>query len=540
MQNTCCYNNIDVINELSVTAKRVYCLYRVSTKGQVIKDDIPMQRIECEKFAKAQGWTIIKEFSEKGVSGFKVSEKERDAVQDIKAAALRKEFDILLVFMFDRVGRRDDETPFVVEWFVKQGIQVWSTKEGEQRFDTHVDKLMNYIRFWQASGESIKTSVRIKTRMEQLTQEGVYRGGTVPYGYKLEKRGRVNKKGIDLYDLAVEPTEAEYVKLMFDKTVKDGMGSYQIARFLNEKGLRTHSGSKFQSNTVNRILKNKIYCGYLSSGNVTSGFIEELKIIDENIYDTARNIVTQRLAKNNDKRTIALNNKGKTLLSGNIFCAHCGGRLVVTRYQDRYIRKDGSEYKIDELKYTCYHKTKKLNDCDGQTSYRAEKIDNAVLAVLEDLFKKIKEIPQSKALERRYKLQVSGCNERYKKANAEVEKLNNQLKTLKLEIGKALVGESTFTAEQLSEAIKVTQNKLSEAILEMENVKSQLDNKKEAMGKLSYHYESFLSWANEFENSPLEQRKMIACQLIRQVLVSAGYNIKIEFDMNYQQFCEGL
>ena len=156
--------------------------------------------------------------------------------------------------------------------------------------------------------------------------------------------------------------------------------------------------------------------------------------------------------------------------------------------------------------------------------------------MLEDLFKKIKEIPQSKALERRYKLQVSGCNERYKKANAEVEKLGNQLRTLKLEIGKALVGESTFTAEQLSEAIKVTQNKLSEANLEMEKVKSQLDNKKEAMGKLGYHYESFLSWANEFENSPLEQRKMIACQLIRQVLVSAGYNIKIEFDMNYQQF----
>ena len=121
MQKTCCYNDIDVINELSVTTKRVYCLYRVSTKGQVIKDDIPMQRIECEKFAKAQGWTIVKEFSEKGVSGFKVSEKERDAVQDIKAAALRKEFDVLLVFMFDRVGRRDDETPFVVEWFVNQG-----------------------------------------------------------------------------------------------------------------------------------------------------------------------------------------------------------------------------------------------------------------------------------------------------------------------------------------------------------------------------------------------------------------------------------
>ena len=33
--------------------------------------------------------------------------------------------------MFDRLGRREDETPFVVEWFVKQGIKVWSTQEGE-------------------------------------------------------------------------------------------------------------------------------------------------------------------------------------------------------------------------------------------------------------------------------------------------------------------------------------------------------------------------------------------------------------------------
>ena len=108
-----------------------------------------------------------------------------------------KEFDVLLVFMFDRLGRRDDETPFVVEWFVQNGIEVWSVVEGQQRFDNHVDKLLNYIRYWQASGESIKTSVRVKTRMEQMTEKGLYTGGTIPYGYRLEKRGRQNKKNQD-------------------------------------------------------------------------------------------------------------------------------------------------------------------------------------------------------------------------------------------------------------------------------------------------------------------------------------------------------
>ena len=48
--------------------KRVICLYRVSTKGQVDKDDIPMQRIECRKFIEAQGWTLVGEYADKGVT----------------------------------------------------------------------------------------------------------------------------------------------------------------------------------------------------------------------------------------------------------------------------------------------------------------------------------------------------------------------------------------------------------------------------------------------------------------------------------------
>ena len=68
--------------------KRVYTLYRVSTKGQVEKDDIPMQKEACRNFAESQGWEIVKEFSEKGVSGFKKSAKERDELQKIQQAAM--------------------------------------------------------------------------------------------------------------------------------------------------------------------------------------------------------------------------------------------------------------------------------------------------------------------------------------------------------------------------------------------------------------------------------------------------------------------
>ena len=76
--------------------KRVICLYRVSTTGQVDKNDIPLQRLECHEFAKRMGdWEIIDELSEKGVSGFKVSAAKRDKITQLKEAALKKSFEIL-------------------------------------------------------------------------------------------------------------------------------------------------------------------------------------------------------------------------------------------------------------------------------------------------------------------------------------------------------------------------------------------------------------------------------------------------------------
>ena len=93
------------------------------------------------------------------LTGRDVGLPERIPIQDLKIAAEKKEFDILLVFMFDRLGRIPNETPFVLEWFVKTGVEVWSAKEGQQTFETDVDYLMNYIRFWQAGGESRKTSI---------------------------------------------------------------------------------------------------------------------------------------------------------------------------------------------------------------------------------------------------------------------------------------------------------------------------------------------------------------------------------------------
>ena len=265
--------------------KRVYTLYRVSTLGQVEKDDIPMQRKACQDFVKTKpDWKITKEFSEKGISGYKKSAKDRDAIVELQQAATLKEFDVLLVYMFDRLGRRYDETPFIVEWFARNGIEVWSTVEGQQKFDTHVDVLLNFITYWQATGESIKTSIRTKTSMAQMVMEGHFKGGTAPYGYRLEKLGRVNKRGNEVNDLVIDEVEAAIVKLIFRLYIEKGYGPQTISTYLENNEIKTRKGSIFVCPTIRNMLKNQTYTGVLKFGETIAGPFEHLRIIDSDEF----------------------------------------------------------------------------------------------------------------------------------------------------------------------------------------------------------------------------------------------------------------
>ena len=159
--------------------------------------------------------------------------------------------------MFDRFGRIESETPFVLEWFVQHGIEMWSTHEGQQKIETHGDKLMNYIRFWQAAGESEKTSIRTRDRIRQIVSSGHYTGGFVCYGYQLADQGRRNKRDKPVMDLIVNEEEAAWVRELFYKVVHEGASGYALAEMLNNRGLRTRAGAKFQSSNILRIIRHE-------------------------------------------------------------------------------------------------------------------------------------------------------------------------------------------------------------------------------------------------------------------------------------------
>ena len=510
--------------------KRVYCLYRVSTMGQVEKDDIPMQKQCCREFAQQQGWTILKEFSEKGVSGFKVSAKDRDAIQEIQQDAAEGKFDILLVYMFDRLGRKDDETPFVVEWFVHNGVEVWSTVEGQQRFDNHVDKLMNYIRFWQASGESIKTSIRTKTRLGQIVQEGRFRGGTVPYGYRIEKQGRFNKRNHEVHEIVVDEAEAAVVRLIFEKYVYEGFGAQRLSRYLYEQGMLNRKGTNFANTTIIKMLKNITYVGILKSGETRSEIFPELQIIPVELYERAQKIMESRTQKHSD---VPLNSKGKALLSGLVYCGRCGSKLVLTTSGGgmRYGKK-----RVPRLCYNCHYKVRHPQDCDGQTTYSVQKLDGIIEKLVITLFGNIKSVSEQELMSSQFHQRTEEQRAILTQLQTHRAQKEKELDSYKGEVYKAIQGQSHWDQELLNELISDTRKGIEALGAEIQKAQKALVDCEKTAADLKKQYDKVLTWADMFEGSSLEGKKMIIWQIINQVRVFRDYRLEVDLKIGFEQF----
>ena len=356
---------------------RVICLYRVSLLRQVdhvehdgqTVADIPMQRTACRKYCTEHGWTIIGEFQETGISGYKNSTFQRTAVKEIIAAANKQSFDTLLVYTVDRLSRRDYELPMLFEQITECGITVWSVQEGELRYKTSTDRLLVYLYGWKANGESERISQRISTIQYQMTSRGEFRGGAVPYGYKLVENGQISKQGHPRHDLAICEPEAEVVRIIFQKIANEGYSMYELTRFLSE--MQYPDGARkrvWRSASLHVLLRNPIYIGRLRFNSELSLPFSRLQIVDP--------ITFQQVQQLTKKKKQALPKSRPDVVPPPqyhdiLYCGHCGSRLV---YNHAFrARQDGTS--AIRYLYRCYNKERFINPCDGAATYSARLID---------------------------------------------------------------------------------------------------------------------------------------------------------------------
>ena len=520
---------------LPADAKRAALAYRVSTKGQVDHDDIPMQKIACRKFAQQQGWRVVQEKAEKGVSGSKVSASKRDVIQELRMAANNKEFDILLVYMFDRLGRIESETPFVLEWFVQHGIEMWSTHEGQQRIESHGDKLMNYIRFWQAAGESEKTSMRTRDRIRQIVSSGHYAGGFVPYGYRAVNKGRVNKRDQPVKDLEIDPEEAAWVREVFEKVANEGASGYAMARMLNERGLRTRQGAKFQSVNIRRLIRHEGYTGYIMTKAARSEFMPQLQIVDSDLFTKANERMDSRCKNAAENKNAAKKSGNPTLLAGIVVCAHCGAKMSAFLHTDRYKLADGSIREKVQAKYNCYQRGQHLRECDGQSLYLAERVDGVVLALVDQMFQQIKQEPYDRSIEQRIRQQDAEWNRKKQAAEKKNQAARHKQQRYEEEIVRCLDGQSAFSEATLARLIQQAEAEVQQAKNEYAELLKN-DSSRTTVQQIRKYYDEFLGWANEFDLASIPRKRTILAQLLEKVEVGKGYRVRIVVRGSYRQF----
>lgn len=531
--------------------KKVRCLYRVSTLKQVEKDDIPMQRISCREFIdKRKDWIRDKEYVELGVSGYKLSEQERDVLQEIKKDVLNNEFDVLLVFMFDRIGRREEETPFVVEWLINNGIEVWSVKEGQRKIENRADKLINYLTYWQAGGESEKTSIRVRAVQEQMAEQGILTYGGIrnaPYGYDFIKSGTYTKKGVERQKLIKNEFETEIVEKIYYLYTTMGYGVSRICKYFNDEKIKPRRGKQWNKTSVTKILQNPIYMGYpaynktsskRSSKRIKIGFedwiiskkrLDELLIIPEDVWYKAKGIRESRLRGKNNKTADyikPLQTKSKLLLIGLLKCGSCGYSFMTSECCKT--RKDG------EKKHYYYYKcngSSFSNSCTlNKKSFKKEVIEEPIIKIVYDFLDSIEKIDLTRTIQKNINNNDTEKKD-LKKCEEKICENNHILEKLKAEVIKTLTGSSSYSSELLNELIE-TKNKENEELHIEKNRLETIISKKSLNDKDIIEFKNMIPvWKEEFEKADYEVKKMLLSEIIKEIRV---YNEKIEIDLRIE------
>jgi site-specific DNA recombinase len=520
--------------------KRVWCLYRVSTKGQVsADDDIPMQKNACYEFTnKQKDWQITNELFELGVSGWKKKANERDALNEIREAAVNREFDVLLVFMFDRLGRRDDETPFVINFLIENKVEVWSVNEGQRKVEQHVDKLINYISSWQSSGESIKTSMRVRESKKQLSEQGYFQGGLIPYGFKIVETDQTHWKDKDrkVKILIPDEYESKVVKLIYNLYIEKNYGYRKIIDYLNENGYRNREGGLFIISSVSRILDNPIFIGrkryksFKGEEGDTQPYNEKLRIIPDEVFYKVQEMKQKRKNAIHDQDKEGIPLAGKLMFSGIGYCK-CGSKLTGNYLYRKFTSSDGAERQTIIYRYRC--PLNKGNFNHDKNTWGAKKYDKLII-------KKIKNILRSIDVAQFIDISVNKKKESYetkvtilKNLEKEQSQFNKQLEKLNMEIANSLIGQSSFTPDQLSGAIKNIQSQIDGLNDKIELLQHEIEREKDNYYDVKFTADELINWEEKFDNADSDLKKAMLSRILYRVTLSKDkiavkFNVMIE------------
>ena len=304
-------------------SERVALYLRVSSEEQRDAGTIQTQRQFLEGYCKLHGLDVVEVYADDGVSGT-IPLHERPEGRQLLEAAQKGEFEAVLVYRLDRLGRALLVAVDAHDRLQALGVGLRSAKE---QIDTTTPSGRLHFQMLAGFAEFEKAGIVERTR------DGLHRAlragkqpGRVPYGYRIDEDGAFE----------VVEDEARIVAQIF-ANIAEGSTIYREVLRLNDEGVPAPGyrisgkervpGRRWNSTTVSEMLSSLTYIG-MHEAKINGG--------QEVIGRKVPAIVTRAL-RERARRTLAENRRSpvgrdgkrlparrRYLLSGLIRCAVCG------------------------------------------------------------------------------------------------------------------------------------------------------------------------------------------------------------------------
>ena len=252
------------VKRVAPKAQRCAIYTRVSSDHGLEQEfnSLDNQREAAEAYVKSQaheGWTLLRARFDDG--GFSGGTMDRPALQNLLAAIRDRRIDIVVVYKVDRLTRSLTDFARLVELFDGHGVsfvsvtQSFNTTSSMGRLTLNV--LLSFAQF-----EREVTGERIRDKIASSKKKGIWVGGVVPMGYRLEGR-----------KLLVDEPEAATVRMVFRRYLELGSLS-ALQRELRDGAILTRrrslasgkvrGGVPLTNGPLNHMLRNRMYLGELN------------------------------------------------------------------------------------------------------------------------------------------------------------------------------------------------------------------------------------------------------------------------------------
>ncbi len=278
--------------------------------------------VDLKNFEKPFG-EVAKVFIDRAKSG---KDTNRPELQRLLKSLVSREITMVMVTELSRLSRSIKDFSDMWELMRAHRCEFLSLRE---QFDTTsaAGEMVMYTIANIAQFERRQTSERISANFHARAQRGLFNGGSVPLGYKMNPE----RKG---YLLVVEE-EAAIVRDLFKTFLEEGVVSlagkklnakrYSIPKKRAAGGACPRLGY-FTVGNMYRILTNSSFIGvrtFLVNGVEQTSKACWDPIIDEETFNKAQAL----LKKNHRRNKTTMNSRFPFLLSGLVSCATCGDRM---------------------------------------------------------------------------------------------------------------------------------------------------------------------------------------------------------------------